>query len=60
LRISYYLESGPLPRINVDLIPYDQDFYVAEVNGAREFLIAIRAAQQLPDAIDLALTQTTE
>ena len=58
LRIAYELESGPLARIDVGLIPYDQDFYAAEVAGAREFLIAARVVQRLPDAIQLALTQT--
>lgn len=58
LRIVYKLQPGPLERIDVGLIPRDRDFYAAEVNGAREFLISVRAVQRLPDAIQLALTQT--
>ena len=58
IRIGYVLEPGPPERIDVGLIPYDQDFYAVDVDGAREFLISAREVQRLPDAIQLALTQT--
>ena len=57
IRISYELGSGPPERIEVGLIPYDRDFYAADVQGAREFLISARVVERLPEAIDLALTQ---
>lgn len=58
ISISYELVSGPPERIEVGLIPYDRDFYAAEVQGAREFLISARVVERLPAAIELALTQT--
>lgn len=58
LRIRYDLQSGPLDQIMVGLIRYDRDFYVAEVNGAQEFLVAVRAVERLPDAIKFAMAQT--
>ena len=58
LSIKYDLQSGPLDQIMVELIRYDRDFYVAEVNGAQEFLVAVRAVERLPDAIKFAMTQT--
>lgn len=58
IRIGYVLESGPPERIDVALIRYDQDFYAAEVQGVQEFLISARVVQLLPEAIELALTQT--
>ena len=57
IRIGYVLDPGPPGRIDVGLVPYDQDFYVADVAGAREFLISSRVVQRLPDAIELALSQ---
>lgn len=62
IRIGYELVSGPLERIDVGLIPYDRDFFAAEVQGAREFLISARVVERLPEAIDraLALTGHTE
>ena len=58
IRIGYVLDPGPPARIDVGLVPYDQDFYAADVQGAREFLISSRVVQRLPEAIQLALTQT--
>ena len=58
IRIGYVLDPGPPERIDVGLVPYDQDFYAADVEGAREFLISSRVVQRLPEAIQLALTQT--
>ncbi len=58
LSIKYDLQSGPLDQIMVELIRYDRDFYVAEVNGSQEFLVAVRAVERLPDAIKFAMTQT--
>ena len=40
------LDPGPPERIDVGLVPYDQDFYAAEVQGAREFLISAREVQR--------------